>query len=387
MDTKECANMSGDSGRQARSESRSADRRSAVDFFASDYSSARAKFLAAAREAGAALSSVRNPEAGPAGEPLYTDAAWIGSPGAEGVLVTISSTHGAEGFCGSGVQVGTFATGFPRELPANVALLAIHAINPFGFAWLRRVNEDNVDLNRNYVDHDGPYPANPGYEQLRDAICPADWDDAARLRCKAVFDAYAAQRGMMALQSAISSGQYSHAEGVFYGGRAPVWSRRTLGEILRRHCGNARHVAVIDLHTGLGPYGYGEIMNDHDPRDSGYGRINAWFGGEATTFDQGTSSSAVTTGSTVTGVTGALPQAEVSEITLEYGTRPLEEVFDAVRADNWLHVHGDLASEHGKAIKAQMRATFYPDTDDWKRMIWERALDVQRRMMKGLAGT
>ncbi|GIK98723.1 MAG: hypothetical protein BroJett029_29320 [Alphaproteobacteria bacterium] len=355
------------------------------EYFASDYGAARARFLAAARRAGAQISSHRNPATGPGGEALATDVARLGPPDAERILVTISSTHGAEGFCGSGVQVATLATGFHRELPAGMALLAIHAVNPYGFAWLRRVNEDNVDLNRNYVDHGRSYPANPGYRQLREAICPADWGDAARLRCKAAFDAYAAEHGMMALQSAISSGQYDDPQGVFYGGQAPVWSHRTLTDILRRQCNGARQIGVIDLHTGLGPYGHGEIMNDHDPSEPGYARINAWFGGEATTFDQGTSSSAVTTGSTVTGVTRALPQAQVSEVTLEYGTLPLEEVFDAVRADNWLHVHGDPSSELGKAIKAQMRATFYPDTDDWKRMIWERALDVQRRMAKGLS--
>ena len=49
----------------------------------------------------------------------------------------------------------------------------VHAINPHGFAWSRRVTEDNVDLNRNFVDHAQPYPSNPGYEELRAAICPA----------------------------------------------------------------------------------------------------------------------------------------------------------------------------------------------------------------------
>jgi hypothetical protein len=85
------------------------------------------------------------------------------------------------------------------------------------------------------------------------------------------------------------------------------------------------------------------------------------------------------------GVSRALPQAEISEITLEYGTVPFLAMVEAVRADNWLHLHGDPASDQGKAIKTQMRATFYPDGDDWKRMIWDRVRDVQRRMAKGLS--
>lgn len=358
----------------------------ATAFFSASYADARAKFLAAAQGAGAVLESFRSPAQGPAGEALYTDAARLGPPDAERVLVTISSTHGAEGFCGSAIQTGTLATGLADELPPGIATLAIHALNPFGFAWMRRVNEGNVDLNRNYVDHGGAYPVNGGYEALRDAICPPRWDTPTLARCNAAFDAFAADHGTAALASALTGGQYSDAHGVFYGGTEPAWSRRTLTEILQRHCGQARHVAVIDLHTGLGPYGHGEVMNDHEPHETGYIRINDWFAGEATTFDGGTSSSAVTTGSTVMGVARAQPHAEISEITLEYGTVPFLAMVEAVRADNWLHLHGDPASDQGKAIKTQMRATFYPDGDDWKRMIWDRARDVQRRMAKGLSG-
>jgi hypothetical protein len=72
------------------------------------------------------------------------------------VLVTISATHGIEGFCGSGAQTAWYATGAWREIPPDVAQLHLHAVNPHGFAWLRRVNEDNVDLNRNFVDHIRP---------------------------------------------------------------------------------------------------------------------------------------------------------------------------------------------------------------------------------------
>ena len=80
----------------------------------------------------------------------------------------------------------------------------------------------------------------------------------------------------------------------------------------------------------------------------------------------------------------ALPQAEVTAVTLEYGTVPLKEVFDAVRADNWLHVHGDLRTPAAREIKAQIRGAFYPDKDDWKRMVFERSVDVLRRAAAGL---
>src|ERR1700688_3064982 len=73
---------------------------------------------------------------GPAGEELATDVAWLGPADAARVLVTISGTHGAEGFAGAGIQTGSFRSGVARELPPDTALPAVHAINPYGFAWI-----------------------------------------------------------------------------------------------------------------------------------------------------------------------------------------------------------------------------------------------------------
>jgi hypothetical protein len=189
----------------------------------------------------------------------------------------------------------------------------------------------------------------------------------------------------MALQAAITSGQYSHGDGVFYGGRGKTWSNCTLAELLRVHAGRVKHVAFIDLHTGLGPYGVGEIMSNHAVGEPAFARVTQWFGGEATSTDAGSSSSAPVTGDITLGVQRALPQAEVTSITLEYGTVSLKDVLDAVRADNWLHVYGDLRVRQARDIKAQIRGAFYPEADDWKSMVFERSVDVLRRAAAGLA--
>lgn len=358
----------------------------ARDFFAADYADARHKFRAAAAAAGLALSEHRHPARGPAGEALSTDALWIGPRSAGRLLLAISATHGVEGFCGSGCQTGWLQTRELERLPADTAALLIHAVNPYGFAWLRRVNEDNVDLNRNFLRHGAAYPENPGYRELREAICPREWTAESRAAADAVLEAYAARHGAMALQSAISGGQYFDPEGLFYGGTAPVWSHRTLLAILAAEGASVRHVGAIDLHTGLGPYGVGEIINLHHEGEPGHERIVDWFGGEATSLQGGTSSSAKVSGDTSRGVALGLPNAVVAAVGLEYGTRPLKEVLDGLRADNWLHLHGELDSPQGREIKRQIRAAFYADKDDWKTMVFERSLDVMRRMLRGLAG-
>jgi hypothetical protein len=79
------------------------------DYFSASYPAARRAFLDAAAAIGARVESHVNPDArGPAGEELATDVARLGPADAARVLVTISGTHGAEGFAGAGIQVGSF---------------------------------------------------------------------------------------------------------------------------------------------------------------------------------------------------------------------------------------------------------------------------------------
>ena len=358
----------------------------AAAYFSADYAEARRRFAEAAAAAGARLFSYPHPSQGPGGENLATDVAWHGPADAERVLVAVSGTHGAEGLCGSGVQTGWFASGLAGEQDAGIAFMAVHAINPYGFAWLRRVTEDNVDLNRNFVDFARPLPENPGYDELAVALCPPTWDDATIAATGAVLAAYAAEHGESGLQAAMTNGQYRHPDGIFYGGSGPTWSHRTLKEIFARHLSRAARVAVIDYHTGLGPRGHGERIYPFGADSPAMARVRDWYGDDFTCPGLGTSSSTEVRGCNMIGMEEAIPEAEVTAIALEYGTLPSEAVRLALRADNWLHLHGDPASAKGRAIKAQLRAAFYQDADDWKEMIWERALETQRLALAGLAG-
>lgn len=359
---------------------------SAHAYFSRSYAEARGRFLEAARAAGARLAHYAHDGAkGPGGEALATDLAWLGPSEASRLLVIVSATHGAEGFCGSGVQTGSFAAGLRDALPPDTAAVAIHAVNPYGFAWVRRVTEDNVDLNRNFVAHDRPLPVNEGYDELADALCPIEWSEAAQERTRAILLDYADRHGAARLQQAISGGQYTHPDGIFYGGSGPTWSRRTLLAIAREHLARARRLAVIDYHTGLGPYGHGEKIVIHPSASAGFSRARDWYGDAITSTSLGTSKSSDVVGDLLGGLEATLPGAEVTGMALEYGVRSLDETIDAVRADNWLHHHGVLDSRQGRDIKAQMRAAFYGETDDWKELVFEQAMDAQRRALAGLA--
>ena len=143
-------------------------------------------------------------------------------------------------------------------------MLLLHAVNPYGFSHIRRVTEDNVDLNRNFQDFSKPLPENRGYAAIHDLLVPPDWDGPGRARAEAALDAWRdANGGLKAYQAAVAGGQYAFPDGLFFGGRRPTWSNATFRRILGTHGRAAKRVAVIDVHTGLGPTGYGEPISVH----------------------------------------------------------------------------------------------------------------------------
>jgi hypothetical protein len=142
--------------------------------FSQDYAEARAKFLSAASEAGAVVEHFALDKRGPTAEELSTEVAWLGQRDAKNVLVTISGAHGVEGFFGSATQIEWMRRAKATRLPEDIAALHIHAINPYGFAWLRRTNKDNVDINRNWMNFAAPLPANFRYQELSGDLCPSD---------------------------------------------------------------------------------------------------------------------------------------------------------------------------------------------------------------------
>ncbi len=353
------------------------------DFFADDYMQARERFLAAC-PTGAELLAWENPRKEPGGGALVTDVAWIGPRDAERVLVAVSGTHGVEGFFGSGCQVGWLREERWRDMPVDTAVMLIHAINPYGFAWVRRVNEDNMDINRNFVDF-AHLPENPAYDEVADILIPETWTPESVAAMEAAIADFVARRGEKAFRAAVVGGQHSHSDGLFYGGTAPCWSNRTVGEICHRFLAVARHVAVLDFHTGLGPHAHAELICRHQPGSEALVRARRWYGADVTSPQSGESDSPPIEGNLRMAFVDLLPGAQVTSIAVEMGTRPSDQVLRAVIADNWLHLRGDLDSATGREIKREIRDAFFPDTEDWKARAYGRTMEIMALAFTGLA--
>lgn len=357
----------------------------AVDtHFSATYQEARGKFLAACSSA--EVRSIINPNLGPEGEELATDIAWFGPPDASRVFMMISSTHGVEGFCGSACQLDWITEGGPAALGPDTAVMLVHAINPYGFAWIRRVTEEGCDLNRNYLDFSKPLPENPGHDELVDAFVPASLDAETLKLTEAKIAAWRAEHGEFAFQTARKAGQYKHAHSMFFGGFAPSWARRTLENIIADYELPARRmVTVVDYHTGLGSFGYGEPISGHLPDTLGLERILKMYGHSVGVPESGTSASIPLHG-TSRDVWDAMFNNTYTYVALEFGTFSPENGRLALRGDHWLHNQGefDWNAPETRAIKAALRLQYYPETPDWKEMVLWRSRQMQRQSLWGL---
>lgn len=355
--------------------------------FAQTYAQARRKFVAAAEAAGLAVHAHRHPMLGRDGEVLAMDVARDGADDAAKLLLLTSACHGVEGFCGSGVQAALLSDAAWRAecAAAGVAVLYVHALNPYGFSWWRRTTHENVDLNRNFHDFSKPLPHNAGYAELARAIVPATWPPPPE--AGAAVAAYAAKHGQRALQAAVTAGQYDDPEGLFYGGRNPTWSQQVFRHVLQEHGRRCAKLAWIDLHTGLGPSGHGERIFFCRPDEADLARARAWWGAQVTSSHEGTSSSAQISGMACAAVYEECPQAEYTGIALEFGTLPMMDVIDALRADQWLENHPEVDDEALRSdIKRRIRDAFYTDTPQWKRQVVEQSREAAGQAVAGLRG-
>jgi hypothetical protein len=353
--------------------------------FSTSYAQAREKFLAAAKAAGLAVQSHPHPLPGRDGEALAMDVVRDGPMDAKHLLVISSACHGVEGYCGTGVQVHALHDEAWRAhaRAQGVAVLYIHALNPHGFSYVRRVTHENVDINRNFHDFSKPLPVNKAYRELAPLLVPEVWPpDAANI---AATTQYIAAHGLGAFQAAVSGGQHEFPDGLFYGGKEPTWSNRTLREVLQEHGQAARQLGWIDLHTGLGPNGVGERIFACKDDAAALARARAWWGKEVTSIYDGSSTSAFLTGLMWMAAYEECPQAQYTGIAIEYGTVPVLDVMTALRADHWLQKHPQAPPAQAKAIKQQVMDAFYTDTDAWRTRIVEQAREAMFQAATGLA--
>jgi hypothetical protein len=372
-------------------------------FFGATYRESRSNFLHAAEPVARVREHHLLPgQVGPDGLPLFLDVVWIGPPDADVVVLSLSGTHGAEGFCGSAAQ-----TAWLREdpaLPPGVAQLFVHAVNPFGYAHMVRNNEHNVDLNRNFIDFTAELPANELYEQFH-ATLPAriGFDEDLISEWEAAYESFWTQHGSWTASDAVTRGQYTRPAGVHFGGSEPQWSAVTLAKILHRYCSKARHVVYLDWHT-LVRLGDGKLvfLCFNQTGDPLFERVGSWWTRDAIDRDRvnqqwgdGVERSERRPsrhGLLMWGVQNELaPQADLAGAVIEFcADAELTEgdLRAQVRAtvyERWLLATRDYQSRDGKRLVEWLRESSSPTRAAFEEKSIACALETYRAALAGAA--
>lgn len=327
-----------------------------------------------ARRTGAHYEEFEHPLRGPHGERLRTGLARLGPAKPERMLVVISGTHGIEGHAGSAVQLVALERLADRPPPKDIGVLFVHLINPWGCAWNRRENEDNVDIFRNLVYAFPPFPENPVYDRYEEGINPRAWTGPQRERADAIFAQLVQAHSHAGALAAIRRGQHRYPLGITYHGRGPTWSRNVVEAIGSRHLAGISKILVLDIHTGYGAPGEVWIVPFDEPGTAKAEFAAARFPGQILRVGKDPLIPSHPRGPyEIWDVEGG---PRVLFIGLEYGTVDVGEAFDIFRANTFIHTYGSPLDAFGRKISSAYRELFYPSSVDWQDQVLARGVDI-----------
>lgn len=312
----------------------------------------------------------------PADASLTTNTALIQTKGpmtAPNLIVILSGLHGIEGYVGSALQSKMIEQDLdPKN--TNTDYLFIHALNPYGFKNNRRVNRDNIDLNRNFVLEDKDYQQkNKAYAEINPFLNPTE---AANLnffsRTGFIFSAVKLilQYSLETLREAILKGQYEFKDGLYFGGSNYQYQKNFIDDIALHTFSKYKNVFTLDLHTGYGQKNKLHILADSMKQPSAP-QLNAIFTEDR--IDYGDKKKFYrTTGDLITYLgSKSTPTTQVIGATFEFGTLDSQKTLGSIESLRRMvlenqnnHHKSDTATN--ESIDLLFQDMFYPQDPEFR---------------------
>lgn len=339
-------------------------------YFSANYLQARTKFLEAAQAAGARVVQLPLGARGAKKQPMFIDIAWLGTKKPRKVLLHTSGLHGVEGFAGSAIQIALLNR--PPSLSHDEALVLVHCLNPFGMDWLRRYNESNVDLNRNFLSTAQDWRGSPeAYERLNTFLNPPKLPSADFFLLRTMY--YLLRLGPAAFRKAVAIGQHDYPKGLFFGGHQLEEGPSLYRSWLQEAFATSERLFVIDVHTGLGDFGQeslfhkiqdipsprlSQILDRPLPEDFPESSVVGYRfrGGHCDVFSE------------------LFPDQTVDFLTQEFGTYSKLKILKALRAENQYHHFGDGKAGHWS--KQNLQEAFCPASATWRAEILSKGVEL-----------
>ncbi len=299
-------------------------------------------------------------------------------------LVVSTGLHGVEGFLGSAV-LAKLIENWQRDSP-KCRVILLHSLNPFGYHFMRRADQNNVDLNRNFLV-DGKYQGTPELYGRLDSLLnprksPSSWDPGFELKAVANILCH----GFSAVQEAVAGGQYDYPKGLFYGGSeiSPLasWLQEKMPNWLR----DIQNVVHLDVHSGLGKRANFQLITEMSIEPEFAQKLHTRFSPErcvnmsaASDDDRKIYRASGSFGSWVENQARKWNCGRYFFAVVEFGTYPPIQVLKALKRENQLF-HWGAATDLQHPAKQRLREVFCPRSPDWRSRCLESAEDIAKWM-------
>ena len=353
-------------------------------WFSKSYAEAAGRFAIACQELTSAGHNVSHQRLklgiqGPEAEELAIDIAVIGSLDSGKAIMSSSGVHGVEGYPGSAIQLSIMDKLAKAPPFDDHAVILIHAVNPYGMAWWRRFNENNVDLNRNFLRLDEHYSGVPeGYEEVKDFInpktVPKKREPSFNIRALMLILRY----GFNNIKQAVAEGQYQYPTAIQYGGSKLEKGPTMLIEWLTTNLASINKLFAIDHHTGLGPSGHDTLLLPLelrvDDREK-FEKLQNLFPGHIELLDSKSGIGYEIKGDIHQGLVNRFPNISWTYFTQEFGTFKPIKVIRANRDENrWTQWggHVDEAGAKNHWSRNNLLRIFNPNDSKWQEKVISR---------------
>jgi predicted deacylase len=287
-------------------------------------------------------------------------------------IIISSGLHGGEGFFGSAVQLALLASG---NLATNINWVFLHALNPYGFANLRRCNEDNVDLNRNFLLPGEEYQgSSPIYGKISPILNP-EHIGKIDLFLPQMLRAIA-QYGLPNIWQAVAEGQYDFPKGLFFGGQAASKTQQILQAHLLEWIGDSKNILHLDFHTGLGKWGTYKLLMDTVVTPEQLQLMQSAFGAESILAMDGGKKKYQVRGSIGQWMQQLLHPRNYYYFCAEFGTYSFAKVLMLLRQENYVHNWVDHDHPVYLKTKEEMTEIFCPLSDRWRSMVIAKSMEI-----------
>jgi predicted deacylase len=320
------------------------------------------------------------------------------------LLLVTTGEHGIETYVGAAMLQLLLDEYLGRLQPATTGLLLVHAINPWGMKHRRRVNRDNVDLNRTFMWEADPALAggspsafdpafNAAYGRLLPLLAPAGpMPPYGPARWAFVVQALGAvlRVGPAVLTAVPALGQYAFPQGIYYGGARLPEETGVLMGLYRQSFQRYAHVVHVDMHTGYGPRDQMSVVTSElEPRASAQLREKFSY---PLVVKANAAEFYALRGDMIDYVYAlrqrAFPDRRLFSTTCEFGTTG-DTLWNHLRDlrtvvfENRLVAHGAAGPEVERLVRRDFEALFAPTDQPWR----AKAVADMRQAFDGIART